>query len=118
MSIEKAKEHYQGVSGKERLNCGQAVLKAFQEKFSVSDELIAEFKAYGAGKAPEGYCGAFYAAKVILEKNFPGKLGDLENAFASEAGSTKCKKIRELRKLSCLGCIEKAAQALGNVALD
>jgi hypothetical protein len=66
MSIEKAKKYFLGTSSRERLNCAQAVLKAFQEKFSITDEMISQFKAYGAGKAPDGCCGAFYAAKYIL----------------------------------------------------
>jgi hypothetical protein len=114
MSIEKAKEYFLGLSGQQRLNCTQAVLKAFQEKFSITDELISQCKAYGAGKAPEGCCGAFYAAKYILEKNCPEKCRDLENKFISEAGSTMCKEIRALRKLSCLGCIEKAAEIMAD----
>ncbi len=112
MSTEKAKEYFLGKLGREKLNCGQAILKAFQEKFSVSNEVILQFKAYGAGKAPEGYCGAFYAAKVILEKRFPEKFKDTENELIAHAGSTKCKEIRALRKLSCLGCIEKIGGVL------
>jgi hypothetical protein len=114
MSIEKAKEYFSGLSGQQRLNCTQAVLKAFQEKFSVTDDFISQCKAYGAGKAPEGCCGAFFAAKYILEKHSPEKCKDLENKFTAAAGSTKCKEIRALRKLSCLGCIEKAAEMLAD----
>ena len=112
MSIEKAKKYFLGGPSHERFNCAQAVLKAFQEKFSITDELISQCKAYGTGKAPEGCCGAFYAAKYILEKHSPEKCKDLENKFIAEAGSTKCKEIRTLRKLSCLGCIEKAGAML------
>ena len=112
MTFEKAKDYYLNKEGNERSNCGQAILKAFQEKFSLSDDVISQFKAYGAGKAPEGFCGALYAAKVILEKQSPEKSQDVEKAFLACAGSTKCKEIRALHKLSCLGCIEKAAEWL------
>ena len=114
MSIEKAKKYFLGAPSHERLNCAQAVLKAFQEKFSLPDEAVAEFKACGAGRAPGGSCGAFHAAKSVLEKHSPEKCKDLENKFTAEAGSTKCKEIRALRKLSCLGCIEKAAEILAD----
>lgn len=111
MSIEKSKSHFSGKAG-EKLNCAQSILTAFKDTFALPDQLIARFKAYGGGKAPGGLCGAFYAAKVIVEKHSPGKLKDLETAFRAAAGSTACEEIRSSRKLSCLGCIEKAAEFL------
>jgi hypothetical protein len=111
MSVIKAKDYFSGKGG-ERLNCGQAILSAFKEKFPLPDQTIDRFKGYGGGKAPEGYCGAFYAVKSILETHFPGKFKNAEQTFLTQAGSTKCKEIRASRKLSCLGCIEKAGEYL------
>jgi hypothetical protein len=114
MSKEKAKAHFLGQSGYKKLNCGLAVIVAFKEKFTLRDELVSEFAGYGGGKAPQGLCGAFYAAQVILGKQ-PDILKECEAIFLTLAGSTKCKDIRASRKLTCLGCVEKTAQCLEKV---
>lgn len=44
----------------DNLNCAQSVLKYFDAPAAQ----IAEFKAFGGGRAPEGLCGALYAAKA------------------------------------------------------
>jgi len=111
MSVHKAKKHFTGRAGR-RLHCGQAILEAFKEKFPVPEEIVRQFHGYGAGKAPEGHCGAFYAARVLLEKHFPEKLAHFEKTFSELAGSTKCKEIRNARRLSCLECVEKAGEYL------
>ena len=118
MSKEKAKAHFLGQQGHARLNCGQTIIKAFQEKFSLSDEMIARFAGYGGGRAPEGHCGAFYAAKAILEPCHPEKLKDCEQALMTTAGSTKCKEIRSSRKLTCIGCVEKVAEKLETIIIS
>ena len=115
MSKEKAKAHFLGQQGHKKLNCGQTIVHAFKDKFSLSNDLIAQFEGYGGGKAPEGHCGAFYAAKVILEKHDSKKLKDFEKTLITHANSTKCKEIRSSRKLTCMDCVEKAAEALENI---
>ena len=115
MPIQRAKDYYTGKGKKERFNCGQAILKAFQERFKVEEDLVKEFSSYGSGKAPGNLCGAYYAARKILEKHHPDKLTGFENFFLEQAGSLKCATIRNLKKLSCLGCIEKSAQYLAGL---
>jgi hypothetical protein len=115
MSRERAVMHFLGKAGHTKLNCGQTIINAFKEKFFLSDELISAFEKYGGGRAPEGHCGSFYAAKIILEKQYPDVLKECENLFLQHAGSTKCKQIRASRKLSCLGCVEKAAECIEKV---
>jgi len=115
MSKEKARAHFLGQQGHNKLNCGQTIICAFKDKFLLSDEMIHRFEGYGGGKAPEGHCGAFYAAKVILEDRYPEKLKDCEKLFVTHANSTKCKEIRSFRKLTCLGCVEKVAESLENI---
>jgi hypothetical protein len=50
------------------------------------------------------------------KKHFLGKEGherlDCAQAILNLAGSLKCDEIRKLKKLSCLGCVEKAAEFL------
>ncbi|MDD5435737.1 MAG: C-GCAxxG-C-C family (seleno)protein [Nitrospira sp.] len=115
MSKEKAKSHFLGKPGHQKLNCGQTIVHAFKDKFSLPDELIARFEGYGGGKAPEGHCGAFYAAKVILENSHPEKLKDCEKTLIAHANSTKCKEIRSSCKLTCIGCVEKVAESLEGI---
>ncbi len=106
--VEKAKKHYLGKEGHERLDCAQSILRAFSEL----DEKDKESLCKGGGKAPNGECGAFCAAKHLLTKRCPGKLKEFEAYFNEAAGSLKCDEIRKTRKLSCLGCVEKAAEYL------
>ncbi|MFA6569018.1 MAG: C-GCAxxG-C-C family protein [Victivallales bacterium] len=115
MSIVKAKEHYLGINGNKKHNCAQAVIAGFKDRFSLTDELVAIFAAHGGGKAPGGLCGALYAARHILENVSPGEMEKSSDAFIKTAGSAKCREIRSMKKLSCLACVEKAAEILVNI---
>lgn len=108
MPIEKAKKHFLGKEGHEKLDCAQSILKAFAHL----DPEMKENLCQGSGRAPGGECGAYCAAKSLLAKKCPGKLKEFEGHFRKLAGSLKCDEIRKLRKLSCLGCVEKSAQFL------
>ncbi|MFA4967889.1 MAG: hypothetical protein WC624_06735 [Candidatus Margulisiibacteriota bacterium] len=108
MSIEKAKNHFLGKAGHKRLNCAEAILKAFNELDPSEQESICK----GSGRSPNNECGALCAAKSILKEHDPEKVGELEGKFIKAAGSGKCDEIRKLRKLSCIGCVEKAAELL------
>lgn len=108
MSIEKAKNHFLGKAGHKRLNCAEAILKAFNELDPSEQESICK----GGGRSPNNECGALCAAKSILREYDPEKVGELEVKFIEAAGSGKCDEIRKLKKLSCVGCVEKAARLL------
>ncbi len=112
MSRELAKAHFLGKNGWKKLNCGQAVVRAFKDTYGVQDEMVARFEGFGGGRAPGGECGALHAAKVILGKSKADLQQACEDAFVADAGSPRCKDIRALRKLTCLGCVEKAAAFL------
>ncbi|MDP3791334.1 MAG: C-GCAxxG-C-C family (seleno)protein [Candidatus Omnitrophota bacterium] len=109
MSVAKAKAYYTDRSGPKKLNCAQVVIAAFREKFDLDENTVHLFASFGSGRAPEGECGALYAAKFILDKNYQDKTEECRNIFMSKAGSIKCKEIRRLKKLSCIGCVETAA---------
>ncbi len=94
--------------GKDRLNCIQAMLKAFQPVSGVSDEVIGSFAKLGKGKVNGGVCGALYAAEFLLDD--PDAVRDLEREFEAAAGSTICKRIRKGKKLSCGDCVALAAR--------
>ncbi|MBF0479910.1 MAG: C-GCAxxG-C-C family protein [Candidatus Omnitrophica bacterium] len=115
MLVEKAKAHYMGKDGHKKSNCAAAVANAFKDKFNLSDEVMVRFESCGGGRAPEGQCGSLYAAKVILENSYPEMIKECESVFLAQAGSLKCKDIRAFKKLSCLGCVEKAAEYIGRI---
>ncbi|MDO8535596.1 MAG: C-GCAxxG-C-C family (seleno)protein [Candidatus Omnitrophota bacterium] len=116
MSIRKAKDYYAGRTGPKRLNCGQAVIAAFRENFGIDENAVHMFASFGSGRAPGGECGALYAAKFLLNENHKEKIEECTNAFISKAGSIKCKEIRHMKKLPCVGCVETAAKFLEDAA--
>jgi len=104
----KALKYFRGVEG---YNCAQAVLKACQESHGqVDEEKVRAFMMCGGGLAEGGKCGALYAALSI--QNSQEKKTEIENRFSEIAGSTKCREIRKLRKVSCRGCVEAASGIL------
>ena len=110
MPVNTAKSHYLGKDGFARMNCAQAV--------GLSQEVIELFRAYGGGRAPDGLCGALYAAMYILKnKNAGEKSAELEKFFLEQAGALKCHEVRTCRKLSCLGCVEKSSEFIDKLAL-
>lgn len=116
MSKEKAKAYYTDKRKDKKLNCAQAVIAAFRDKFPLDENSVALFASFGSGRAPEGACGAFYAAKFIL--GAADRKDDIEKCrsiFLSKAGSIKCKEIRQGKKLSCVECIETASEFLEGV---
>ena len=59
-----ALEHFHG---KSRYNCAQAVLKAYAPLVGLEDICLERFSHFGSGKAPEGECGALFAAKSVFQ---------------------------------------------------
>ena len=112
MSAIKAKNNYTGQGGCQRMNCAQAVISAFKEDFNIGEDMVDTFGSYGGGRAPEGLCGAYYAVKSILSKQDPSKLEELEKHFLEHAGALECSNIKGLKKLSCVGCVEKSSEFL------
>lgn len=93
--------------GKERYNCAQAVFKTFQQEAALPESVIEAAKARGGGKAPEGLCGAIYAAGVVASDDATRRV--IETAFADVAGSIKCREIRTMKRVDCRGCVALAS---------
>ena len=95
---------------KKGYNCGQAILKAFQDVFDITDQQIEEFSAFGGGRAEDGVCGALHAARSLIKDEEKRKI--LDQKFLDMAGSLKCKEIRKLKRLDCKGCVQTVASIL------
>jgi len=113
MSAIKAKNNYTGQGGCQRMNCAQSVISAFKDDFNIGDDLVEAFQNYGGGRAPNGLCGALYAVKYIMNKQEDKEnIAELEEYFLEHAGALECSNIRGLKKLSCVGCVEKSSEFL------
>lgn len=108
---EAAKDHFLGRKGR-RLNCAQSVAEAFRGKYSLDEKTTLQLSRCGGGMAPDGYCGAFYAAKCILAAHLPHRLEQGMEQLRTAAGSLKCKEVKSLSKLPCHECVGKAAEVL------
>jgi len=97
----------------ENYGCAQSILKAFQEKFNISNEMIAEYRKYGGGQADDNMCGALFAATQLLKDNTE-KQELIKKEFATTIGSTKCKEIRQAKLHSCKDCVRVAGELLQN----
>ena len=106
MPVERAIAAYK----KERLNCAQSVLRAFQEHHKISEDVIAKARHLGGGRADEGLCGALHAALQLAGDPFTKQ--QLRSAFVSEAGSDKCREIRRAALIPCVECVKMAAKLL------
>ena len=109
---ETAKAYYLGKKRPHRLNCAQSIAETLREKFPFDKGTMELFSACGGGRAPEGYCGAFYATKCILERYFPQTAAEKMELLQSFAGSLKCRELKALKKKSCLECIEKSIEVV------
>jgi hypothetical protein len=92
----------------DRLNCAQSVLHAWHEVVGETAITVADLKPFGAGRAPEGLCGALYAACLLA----PHRVEELKAAFAARLGSVSCKEIRAAKKHPCAECVAEAAELL------
>lgn len=115
MRAEKAKIYFTKREKGIKLNCAQAVVKAFKEKFDLEELSVQDFSECGSGKAPGGECGALYVAECLLKRN-KEDAGKLRENFLKSAGGNKCEKIRKKGKLSCLGCVENVSEYLEKIA--
>ncbi|WP_242837411.1 C-GCAxxG-C-C family protein [Desulfitobacterium metallireducens] len=117
MSVEKARNNYIG-KGCTRKNCAQSVSDAFKETFDLENEMIDSMESCGTGRAPGGVCGAYYAGKRIAERQDKQNALEFEKYFREQAGALECKTIRGLRKLPCVGCVEKSSEFLEKISKD
>ena len=114
MLIEKARNNFLGKSGA-RYNCAQSVIKACSDLFEVSPDALDAHASFGGGNAPDGYCGALYAALYILNIKKNDKSEECKKYFLRYSGALTCREIKSGKKVSCVVCVEKAAEFLNKV---
>ena len=93
-----------------RYNCGQSVLYAFQPDGLTGPTDIEDCKACGSGRLPSGHCGAAWVARQLSPT--PEMADAMEAEFVEAAGSSKCKEILALKRLSCEGCVRTAVNLI------
>ena len=81
-------------------NCAQTVCAAFGRT-----DLVDEMKACGGGRAPEGMCGALYAATRLL----PDKAAEMVEGFRAVNGATCCRDLKGANRVPCQECVRCAA---------
>jgi hypothetical protein len=96
--------------GEHRYNCAQGVLKAYASPIGLGDSCLHRFSRFGSGQAPEGECGALFAAKAILQDHTAKQ--KIEEEFVRAVGSSKCRDIRKGRRFTCEQCVQTAADAV------
>lgn len=96
-----------------RGNCAMSVAYGYARATGKSEDEAVKaaemFRAFGGGKAPDGLCGALYAAKMMQ----PDHAESIEDFFKRGAhGCTKCAEIRPNKIIPCNRCVELAGEAL------
>lgn len=89
--------------GKEKYNCAQAVLKAFQKEAVISEDTINKARFMGGGKAQAGICGALYASLIIL--NDFHQYRKVSSIFEKVTGSCLCRDIKKNKGFECKACV-------------
>jgi len=96
--------------GEHRYNCAQAVLKAYASSIGLGNTCLEQFSQLGSGRAPEGECGALFAAKAVLQDHDAKR--KIEKEFVDAAGNKTCRDIRASRMFTCKQCVQTAADAV------
>lgn len=86
-----------------RYNCAQSVAAG-----AGREDLISDLAAMGGGRAPEGLCGALYAALQLLPEE---KKAAAMAEFQAVAGAVTCRDIKA-GGFPCPDCVAAAAKLL------
>lgn len=84
-------------------NCAQAIAAHWRELYADSD-IVEHYAPYVGGRAPEGYCGALYAAMQAC----PKKSETIRQEFAERCGALLCRDIKQNAHTPCETCVEVA----------
>jgi len=88
-----------------RYNCAQSVAAACS-----GEEHLQDLAGCGAGRAPDGVCGALYAALLLAPESRKKSISD---EFAMRLGATKCRELKG-KGVPCTLCVSAAEEILMN----
>jgi len=95
-------------------NCAQTIAKSFQKEYKIDDELIHDYSRMGSGRAPNGECGAYFAARKVLSDN-EQHVWQLNAAFLKEMKSFYCRDIRPSKEIPCKQVVRLAAEFIEDI---
>lgn len=113
---EKISEIAKNFHAEHRGNCAMSVAYGFARANGKSEAEAVEaaemFRDFGGGRAPGGFCGALYAAKMMQ----PDHAETLEDVFKKGAKNcTLCREIRPNTVIPCNRCVALAGEALDSL---
>ena len=88
------------------LNCAQAIAHGFDR-----EDLLPELQGCGGGRAPDGLCGALFAAMKIAGDNAAPALAE---AFEKRLGYRRCINLKKDSRTPCPTCVATAAELLSD----
>lgn len=86
-----------------RHNCAQAVANRWIQLYA-DKETVDKYAPYVGGHAPEGYCGALYAAMQAR----PERAVEISREFEEATGGVYCKDIKSKGHTPCEICVATA----------
>ena len=84
-------------------NCAQAVANKWKDLYRSAD-IVSEYAPYVGGRAPEGLCGALFAAIQAV----PDHADEIKAEFAAACGAETCRAIKAENKTPCTVCVDTA----------
>ncbi|MCF0212144.1 MAG: redox-active protein [Bacteroidales bacterium] len=84
-------------------NCAQAVAYRWREKYD-DPNIVEQMALCGGGRAPEGICGALYAAMQAC----PAQADSIKEKFAQQCGATTCRMLKTVCRTPCTQCVDVA----------
>lgn len=100
---------------KPRVNCAEALLRAYLGDNAELPAQAEDFHELGYGNADGGRCGAMVAGEHILKLRSPGNRQRFIETFSAEAGEIHCRSIKRHTGTSCAQCVSIAASLLDNM---
>ena len=90
-----------------RHNCAQAIANRWIHLYD-DKETVDKYAPYVGGHAPEGYCGALYAAMQAC----PERAGEIFREFEMATGGVHCREIKGNGHTQCVMCVAIADDLL------
>lgn len=84
-------------------NCAQAIAYRWCELYA-DKGIVERYAPYVGGHAPEGYCGALYAAIQAC----PRHADDIKRDFMARCGGALCCEIKGTNRTPCEVCVDTA----------